>query len=874
MDVRKFVFFCLLLTLLLPCPAFSQVKGAVSLSGVVRDEQGAPVSDAIVQVVSPDGKVLYGYDLSAKDGKYALSVRIPAGGEAVVVRCKLLGYKDYSDRFAPLPSHLDIVLKESSVTLREVTVKAVPVNQKGDTINYNALFLSSKGDNALEDLIRRIPGVRVEASGRILYNEKPINKFYIEGLDLLKNKYTIATKNINPDDVASISVYENHEPVKLLRGLSNQDAAALDIKLKENAKLRPVGYLETGAGIGEGFLFRLGGFALKVSPGSQQLYELKGDNLGTNLIDELMPRITLAGDDEELPIRGVIPDNITGYSPPIPPERYKKGYGVLGDYHSIAKLRNDAELSLNLSVGYSKKDIMEYSRESYLLPDQNVPLISIDDAVQSSIGAWSIDAGIEYETNDSLRYLKNRTSIVGEVSDNAYVISRRVNEERFTQRFRAPYLRVQNDTRLLSRNGLRVQGVSGRISFLSAPGQMLSIASGNGSSEQEVQSQRLSTSWSSSYVLPLGGAWTFGVKGDLGGAFDTLKTGSDIGENDLSGFSLFVSPSPYFRYSFSRVSCELGTPMELQLLYFRNLTGESANPGVYFSPNAYLSVSYEFTRSDKISVTGGTTKTYGTLLDFLTQPIHTSYYERRTLGAGTLKKGRTYRGTINWTHKDVLNGLHLTLLGVLLTGGSDQVVSDQITEDSAQSGIAAGRNRFGTQSLNLIFQKNFFEQNTILRLNGALSNSSFSLMRNGHDFSHRLLNWNIETVLSSDFLRRRMNVELQGNYMGSRFPSIEQTDMTLFGYKIRLNFSFLNNWLVGGVFSQDWVGNRHNGFNRFNNAEAFLRWSKGKYRIRLSGNNLTGNGTYSSVTAGMGVMRVHSVTLRPREVVLTFRMMF
>lgn len=65
--------------------------------------------------------------------------------------------------------------------------------------------------------------MEVDASGKISYQGKAISKFYIEGLDMLGGQYGLATKNIKADDVASVQVYENHQPIRVLQGIVTRE---------------------------------------------------------------------------------------------------------------------------------------------------------------------------------------------------------------------------------------------------------------------------------------------------------------------------------------------------------------------------------------------------------------------------------------------------------------------------------------------------------------------------------------------------------------------------------------------------------------------------------------------------------------------------
>ena len=51
-----------------------------------------------------------------------------------------------------------------------------------------------------------MPGIEVLDDGKILYQGKPINKYYIEGLDLLEGKYNLANSNLPHKEVVKVQL--------------------------------------------------------------------------------------------------------------------------------------------------------------------------------------------------------------------------------------------------------------------------------------------------------------------------------------------------------------------------------------------------------------------------------------------------------------------------------------------------------------------------------------------------------------------------------------------------------------------------------------------------------------------------------------------
>ena len=137
----------------------------------------------------------------------------------------------------------------------------------------------------MEDVLKKLPGIKVAENGSVTYQGKAINKFYIEGKDLLGSSYNQATRNMPIDAVSDVEVYENHQPVKMLQNKQFSDRAALNIKLKNGYKSRPFGEIEGGIG-GKPTIWNNRIFLTQILGKSQLLVSGKMNNTGADLSDE------------------------------------------------------------------------------------------------------------------------------------------------------------------------------------------------------------------------------------------------------------------------------------------------------------------------------------------------------------------------------------------------------------------------------------------------------------------------------------------------------------------------------------------------------------------------------------------------------------
>ena len=99
-----------------------------------------------------------------------------------------------------------VKLYPQSIVINEVVIKAPKIRGQGDTVTYFVNQFSSDRAKTIGDVLRKMPGINVDTKGKITYNGKEINKFYIEGQDLLEGKYGIATNGIPQQEVGTLEV--------------------------------------------------------------------------------------------------------------------------------------------------------------------------------------------------------------------------------------------------------------------------------------------------------------------------------------------------------------------------------------------------------------------------------------------------------------------------------------------------------------------------------------------------------------------------------------------------------------------------------------------------------------------------------------------
>lgn len=229
--------------------SFSQ---SVRFDGFIQDDQKNPLEMANIMAINNGTKAMDSYGITNDKGKFQLTLK---PNTAYTIKVSYLGMKSKEIAVATKSENISqsIVLAGTGIELEGVEiVREMPVSIKGDTIVYNADSFKSGTERKLEDVLKKLPGVEVNADGEIEVEGKKVSKLMVEGKDFFDGDTKLGVKNIPADAIDKIQVLRNYNEVSALKGLENdQDNVAMNIKLKEGKKNFWFGDVTAGTGVGE-----------------------------------------------------------------------------------------------------------------------------------------------------------------------------------------------------------------------------------------------------------------------------------------------------------------------------------------------------------------------------------------------------------------------------------------------------------------------------------------------------------------------------------------------------------------------------------------------------------------------------------------------
>lgn len=457
-------YWCGCLWLVINC-AFGQTV----LTGRVTDSHQAAIPNTNVTLHTSRSAAILAFAITDKNGFYTISSKFVA--DTLMLKAYGLGYAPQQRTLLNKTQEINFTLAEQSIKLKEVVVKEQPITRSGDTLSYAVGAFKNQSDRAIGDVIRRMPGMEVQPDGKILYQGKPINKYYIEGLDLLNGRYSLANENLPADAVSRVEVLENHQPIRMLDSLVFSENAALNIRLKN--KVTTTGTARVGVGAAP-VLWEATVSPMLFTRGQQMIASYQANNIGQNVGRQIK---TLTIEDVLNPFEKDQPKKtwvqiMPLAAPTFSDTRWLDNKVHLGTINFLKKLTKGYELKLNLSYLNDRQQQTGNTQTISYTPNDT---ISISEGKRNNFIFNALDVNLMLEKNDQSNYFKNQFSFKRQWDSEVGLLL--LNNRPLTQTVANPFYELSNHLKDIFKIKKQVLTFQSFVSFQNSP-QSLIIAPG------------------------------------------------------------------------------------------------------------------------------------------------------------------------------------------------------------------------------------------------------------------------------------------------------------------------------------------------------------------------------------------------------------
>jgi hypothetical protein len=198
---------------------FAQSKQFNVSGTLLSEDEKKPLEAATIHIERVKDSSLVAYTISDKDGKFVIEDEVV--GDSFNLFVSYVGYQSYKrtiDLSNPTTELGNIYLKVENALEEIVLVGTTPVTFKKDTIEFNASSFKTKKDANLEDLLKKLPGIEVDADGKIKVNGKDVDKVLVNGKTFFSDDPTIATRNLTKEMVKKVQVSDTKTKAQAFAG--------------------------------------------------------------------------------------------------------------------------------------------------------------------------------------------------------------------------------------------------------------------------------------------------------------------------------------------------------------------------------------------------------------------------------------------------------------------------------------------------------------------------------------------------------------------------------------------------------------------------------------------------------------------------------
>lgn len=875
--------------------AFAQQK---QIQGNIKNRAGKAIAYASVMVKNERNHIV-SFKASDEKGNFVLLLPDTLTLYPVQLEIRHLGYKTIKLPITDLKKNYPITMEEQAIDLSQVEVKSRPrIDRRGDTLSYEVNTFAKNEDRSIGDVLKRMPGIEVNDKGEIKYNGKSISNFYIDGDDLLNDRYVIGSKTIPHDMVKGVEILQNHQPIKVLRKRVLSDAVALNLVIKEKAKLKLTGQGKIGLGIPHQYDSELN--TVLFNKKYKMLNVLKANNIGEDLLSDFTAfnqSSFLAAMDNGHPQALLSASTVA--VPDLPKNRYYFNRSGSLNANNLVNLKNGIQLKSNINV-LSDRSVLEYNSFNDLYLEEDTVHYSEEQKVFKNL--FLTDISLSAEANKELYYFKNRLHVAytgqpirSELGSNEFDLDQQLNDHISDFSNHLEYVPV-----LKNKNIIRGEWYTSyyrnfqRLNIW--PGineQVLNRDSTYARAEQKVQTPSWFNRMSFAYGLGKGlikQQYQIGLLNEIQQLKSALRLeqfdgginpfeGSD--NNNLRWTRNRLYTNATYEYKKERLEASFSIPLAWQIIRYQDHAFQVDTHKRQFFVNPSLRLKVMTTVEDFISLNYRYNNKVGDINGVYRGAILLNY---RTLQSNdaALQEQSSHQVGLSYN-------LQRSIIMLFLHGGinwnkatANAILSSQVTNNITQTVLVPLANNISTLSAYGGASKYIFALGTTAAIKASWNNSRFNQLLNGNLFPYTNSTFSLSPSMEVRLWNTiSLSYQATGTWMKSKAIASEgisflpQQKITLYDQSVQLNFAPYKNLFITVTGRQQFRQQQRQGLNYFF-TDANMRYRVNKWHSDIEMNliNLADVKDYETYSISANMFYYSHYSLRGRMAVLKYTFSF
>ncbi|MBK9566358.1 MAG: TonB-dependent receptor [Saprospiraceae bacterium] len=224
-----------------------------AIKGQIQDPEKNNLTGAVVVGLNPVDSVMLSYTVTDENGKFQMT-DVNKGKIRLQITYIGFGTLEKTVELTSQQKILDlgiIKMLQEGAMLDAVTISAeyVPIKITKDTLEFTADAFKTQPNAVVEDLLKKLPGVEVEADGTIKVKGEEVKAVTVDGKDFFGKDPKMATRNLPANAVKKVQVFEKKSKNAEFTGVSDgQEETTINLELKEDRRNGFFGNASAGVG--------------------------------------------------------------------------------------------------------------------------------------------------------------------------------------------------------------------------------------------------------------------------------------------------------------------------------------------------------------------------------------------------------------------------------------------------------------------------------------------------------------------------------------------------------------------------------------------------------------------------------------------------
>lgn len=258
------------------------------ISGLVKNVKNELINSASVILRDNTGEILL-YTYTDEFGRYNL--KTDETGKLFLIISSFEYEQKENEILIEFKNQIltqNFILVAKTTVLKEVIIESKrQIKIKNDTIIFSADSFKQGNEQTVEDLLKKIPGLNIDANGTIKVGNQEVEKVMIDGDDIFEKGYKILTKNMPVNPIDKIELYQNYSNNKHLKDIENSNKVALNLTLKEDAKRIWFGNMQVAYGLILENRYKLGSNLMNFGKKNKYYFLTNFNNIGEDATGEI-----------------------------------------------------------------------------------------------------------------------------------------------------------------------------------------------------------------------------------------------------------------------------------------------------------------------------------------------------------------------------------------------------------------------------------------------------------------------------------------------------------------------------------------------------------------------------------------------------------